>query len=94
VVALAEHPEAGFAYAAMAVRGGATIFADPPMYGNIGTPMLMHTRATLREGTWGTDSAQEDWNLVERWLNAGVRYVAVHDAVTVDVWPSGQRRGG
>jgi hypothetical protein len=29
----------------------------------------------------------EDWELVNRWLNAGITYAHVRE-VTVDVWPS------
>ncbi len=61
--------------------------ADPPQAGQIGTPMIMHRREALEHGTWGPPSTVEDWELVERWMRAGLAYGRVHEA-TVDVWPS------
>jgi hypothetical protein len=87
--ALAEHPEAGFAYSKMMIHGR-EVFSDPPMFANIGTPMIMHRKSLLLVGAWGPDGMAEDWDLVNSWLKAGVRYAAV-DAVTVDVWPSAER---
>jgi hypothetical protein len=49
--------------------------------------MIMHRRSILEHGTWGPDSWTEDWDLIERWLDAGVKYVNVN-AETSDVWPS------
>ena len=60
---------------------------DPPGRGTIGTPMIMHRRGLLDVANWGIASPIEDWELVSRWLAAGVRYVSIPD-VTVDVWPS------
>jgi glycosyltransferase involved in cell wall biosynthesis len=55
--------------------------------GNVGTPMIAHRRETLGYGTWGPASQLEDWELIQKWLNAGVKHAYVdHD--TVDVWPS------
>lgn len=87
---LAAHPDAGFAYSLMASHQGgdpAVIGCDPPSFCNIGTPMIMHRRSLLDAGTWGPPSPAEDWELVERWLAAGVQY-AFADEATVDVWPS------
>lgn len=87
--ALAASPEADFAYSLMSSQG-AIIGSVPPSFCNIGTPMIMHRRETLRLGTWGPESAAEDWELVERWLHAGAKFAHVPD-VTVDVYPSGSR---
>jgi hypothetical protein len=54
--------------------------------------MIMHRREILAHGTWGPASFTEDWDLVERWLDAGVSYVSV-DAETSDAWPSLYRQG-
>jgi hypothetical protein len=60
---------------------------DQPSCGSIGTPMLMHRRSALEHGTWGPPSDFEDWDLVNRWVHAGLEYVKV-ERTTVDVWPS------
>lgn len=95
--ALDAHPEAGFAYSQMASRDGAgTVVAvigqSVPAHCQIGTPMVVHRRELLEYGTWGPDHPAEDWQLIERWLNAGIEYVYVPH-VTVDVWPSLYRGG-
>lgn len=87
--ALGSHPEADFAYSQMLSQGN-VIGVDPPVYCNIGTPMIMHRRGTLEMGTWERSMPSIDWDLVSRWLAAGARYVHV-PRVTVDVWPSGYR---
>lgn len=89
--ALDANPDAGFAYSLMESHsnsGLSTHIGYPqPACGQIGTPMIMHRREALEHGTWGPPSTIEDWQLVERWLAAGVGYVHVPE-VTVDVWPS------
>jgi glycosyltransferase involved in cell wall biosynthesis len=83
-------PEAGWAYSVMESHnssGATQIGFTPPSCGQIGTPMIMHRRETLQHGTWGPASSVEDWELVQRWMNAGVKHVH-YTGVTVDVWPS------
>lgn len=80
-----DDPGVDFAYSRMMFGGGA-IGVDPPLYGNIGTPMIMHRRELLSVANWGGDSACEDWELVRSWLTAGAKYVMV-PVVTVDVRP-------
>lgn len=88
---LMQHPEAGFVYSQMASRqpnGEIRIIGgDPPAACHIGSPMILHRREILEVATWGPDDPQEDWQLVERWLGAGVKY-AFLSAVTCDVWPA------
>ena len=90
--ALDETPHAGFAVSRMMSYNsqsgsGMVIGWGPLACGNVGTPMIMHRREILQYGTWGPPSRLEDWELVEKWLKAGVPYVNV-DAETADVWPS------
>jgi glycosyltransferase involved in cell wall biosynthesis len=89
---LSEDPSIGWAYSVMASHSNSGLFTHigehgPPQNGQIGTPMIMHRRETLEHGTWGPASSVEDWQLVERWLNAGITYGRVKEP-TVDVWPS------
>lgn len=88
--ALDAHPEAGWASSMMASHGpgGITeIGAGSPSCGNLGTPMIMHRREILEHGTWGPASSLEDWELVNRWIHAGIGHVKVSE-ITSDVWPS------
>lgn len=87
--ALDDDPEAGFAVSRMVAHHAhaVTVGWGPLAPGNVGSPMIMHRRWVLEHGTWGPASWKEDWELVERWLDAGVKYVNV-DAETSDVWPS------
>lgn len=91
--ALEADPGAGFAVSRMLSHGpesGTVIGWGPLACGNVGTPMIMHRRQILEHGTWGPPSPFEDWELVLRWLNAGIRHVNV-DAETSDVWPGRYR---
>jgi len=89
--ALIDHPEAGFAYSRMVSHNpsGDHVIGDcvPPVYGQLGSPMLMHRRDILQQAAWGEPDAAEDWKLVELWIAAGVQYIHVHED-TVDVYPS------
>jgi glycosyltransferase involved in cell wall biosynthesis len=89
--ALTDNPGAGFAYSWMLSHNpsGDHVIGDvvPPVYGNFGTPMMMHRRSVLRYAGWGEPDAAEDWKLIELWIASGVQYVPVKQA-TVDVYPS------
>ena len=87
--ALIGNPAADFAYSLMCSQG-AVVGQDPPVYCQIGTPMIMHRRGLLERGTWERSMPSIDWDLVSRWLAAGARYVHV-PVVTSDVWPSAYR---
>lgn len=92
--ALEEDPGAGFACSRMVTHrrsGDSVLGSNPPRYGDTGTPMLMHRRSVLEHGTWGPASACEDWDLVARWIAAGIAWVHV-PVTTVDVWPSDDRQ--
>jgi glycosyltransferase involved in cell wall biosynthesis len=81
----------GFAYSQMYCHdpsgAGDVVFSDPPRLGGIGSPMVVHRREILETATWGPDSATEDWDLVSKWMSAGIQYEAV-EQVTVDVYPA------
>lgn len=88
--ALEREPGAGFAYSRMTSHhpsGEVHIGSGQPYCGNIGTPMVMHRREILEVATWGHASSVEDWELIWRWIEAGITYVSVEQA-TVEVWPS------
>jgi len=94
LTALMKDPEAGFAVSRMVAHGGAheTVIGHGPLAaGNIGTPMIMHRKNLLDIAGWDEASWIEDWLLVTRWLDAGIKYASV-DAETSDVWPSGYRQ--
>lgn len=91
--ALLDQPEAGFAVSRMLSHHESDPSRDqvfgwgPLALGNVGTPMIMHRREILEHGTWGSASYTEDWDLVRRWLDAGVTCANV-SAETSDVYPS------
>jgi glycosyltransferase involved in cell wall biosynthesis len=90
--ALAAHPDAGFAYSRMVQHNpsGEHVIGDcvPPVYGQIGSPMVLHRRSILATAaSWGEPDAAEDWKMIELWLAAGVGFTHVPQD-TVDVWPS------
>ncbi len=88
VAALEENPGAGFAYP-QAQYGGGIIGCDPPMYCNIGTPQMFHRREILAAATWEQSLPSIDWDLVDRWMGAGIGWVFVRQ-VTCEIWPSAQ----
>lgn len=89
--ALETEPSADWAYSLMESHSNSElathIGTDPPQMGQIGTPMIMHRREALEHGTWGPPSSVEDWELVQRWKQAGLSYRFV-PVPTADVWPS------
>jgi hypothetical protein len=93
------HPDAGFAVSRMLSYGPGgsepvVVGAGPLACGQVGTPMIMHRRELTDDvATWGPSSQFEDWELVERWVSAGVPYVRV-DAETCEAWPSLWRGDG
>jgi glycosyltransferase involved in cell wall biosynthesis len=80
---------AGFAYGQMAVNfssgSQAVIGGDTPAYCHIDTSMIVHRRELLDVATWRVGYPTIDWDLVERWMAAGVRWVHVPE-VTVDYY--------
>jgi glycosyltransferase involved in cell wall biosynthesis len=85
VAALEADPAAGFAYALMVLHcaGGMTIGEDPPRHGQIDTSMIVHRRGLLDVATWTQSYPTIDWDLVYRWMTAGVRWARVPE-VTAD----------
>lgn len=94
VQALKDNPDAGFAYTRTFMHiqgrfGGETpqafyeIGTDPPQYGQIDTSGIVHRRDILNIATWEPSLPTIDWDLVHRWMRAGVTWVYVPE-VTVD----------
>ena len=64
------------------------IGANDPYADGIGTPMIMHRASLTRDvARWGRPSSFEDWEMIARWLDAGVKWVAMNEQ-TVDVYYS------
>ena len=80
VAGLEADPGAGFAYSLIQMhRGGSpwyVVGGDPPFCGGIDTSALMHRRDLVKTATWRDEGQQtNEWDLVERWMAAGVRWV-------------------
>jgi glycosyltransferase involved in cell wall biosynthesis len=74
--ALTGQPDAGFAYSLMVLHcAGNVIIGNPiPGYGQIDTSMLLHRRSILDTATWTQSLPTIDWDLVDRWMQAGIRW--------------------
>ncbi len=72
--ALADQPLSGYAYSRMVLHcaGGAVIGQPVPRYGQIDTSMILHRRSILDTATWTQSLPTIDWDLVERWMQAGI----------------------
>lgn len=93
--ALLADPLAGFAVPRMIAHtrfGQARIGDGALAHGRVGTSMIAHWREILDTATWEDETMAPDWDLVRRWLDAGIRYASV-DAVTVDYYPDGGLNG-
>jgi Glycosyl transferase family 2 len=88
--ALDADPGAGFAVSRMMCHypGGKRVTGWGRLEcGNVGSPMIMHWKEITAHGTWRNAGLFEDWDLIQQWLDAGIRYTSVN-AETSDVWPS------
>lgn len=97
VQALAERPDADFAYSQMQCHPhGYVVGSPPPAYGQLDSSLLMHRRGLPgRLGCWpppgqavGWDQHAPDWGAVAQWLVGGARWVHVPE-VTVDYYFAG-----
>lgn len=91
VAALLADPLTGFAVPRMIAHtrsGDARIGDGALARGRVTTSMIVHWREILDTGTWQDVPAAPDWDLVRRWLDAGIGY-ASPDAVSVDYYPAG-----
>ncbi len=72
--ALNQQPFSGYAYAQMILHcaGGVVIGQTVPSYGQIDTSMILHRRSILDTATWTQSLPTIDWDLVERWMQAGI----------------------
>jgi hypothetical protein len=69
-------PQAQFAYSCILIHepgGDLASGAEPPSHGQVSTSSILHRKELLSVATW-RDEGQEtvDWDLVERWMAAGV----------------------
>jgi glycosyltransferase involved in cell wall biosynthesis len=90
--ALRDHPGTGFAYTWAQFHGPAgqwLVGSDPPVYGGIDTSVLVHRKElTDQIATWRDDGPHQvtiDWDLVERWLAAGITWTAI-PSTTIDYY--------
>jgi glycosyltransferase involved in cell wall biosynthesis len=90
VAALKHDPGAGFAYSLILMNGHGPPYivgADPPFCGGIDTSAIMHRRALLQTATWRDEGWHPtvEWDLVERWMAAGVTWV-LDGEITADYY--------
>lgn len=71
--ALEAAPGAGFAYSRMDL-GDQVLGSQFPAAGNIGTPMVLHRRKLAQIASW-IDGPSEDWEMIRKWIDAGIRWV-------------------
>ena len=87
--ALEENPEAGFAYSQILMQGNGMSYVvgvPPPSYGQIDTSAIMHRREILNLAQWRDEGQPTiDWDITERWLQAGVGWAHVPE-VTADYY--------
>lgn len=86
--ALADNPDADFAYSKMFRHGlGDIIGGEPPRHGQVDSSIIMHRSDThLRFGWWPAPSRFDiDWQVVDQWVTNGARWVFVPE-VTVDYY--------
>jgi glycosyltransferase involved in cell wall biosynthesis len=91
-----DDPSVGFAYSAVLMHGYPppnNIAGDyPPRHAGISGSGIMHRRDILDVATWRDtgspliEAGRQDWDLVERWLEAGIGWAFCSD-VTVDWCP-------
>jgi glycosyltransferase involved in cell wall biosynthesis len=84
-----ERSGADFAYSQMRINHSGrseVIGQDPPIYGQIGVSFL-YRRSLLDLGTWRIGYPSIDWDLIERWMAVGARWVYVPE-VTIECYPS------
>jgi Glycosyl transferase family 2 len=77
---------AGFAYsrALCTGPGGCWIVGeDPPSAGQVDTSLIVHRRELLDVASWQPAEGPADWDLVSRWISAGVTWAHV-PVITLD----------
>lgn len=90
VDALTAKPDAGFAYSRVLMHIYSQeyeIGLDPPRYGQIDTSCIVHRKEILKQHTWQQSLPSIDWDLVERWMVAGIDWAFVPET-TVDYFRS------
>jgi glycosyltransferase involved in cell wall biosynthesis len=90
IVGRLEESGADFGYSRMQVRGSwgdprYIVGAEPPVYGQIDTSLIVHRRALLEVGTWEQSMPSIDWDLVARWITGGASWV-FYPHITADYY--------
>ena len=87
--AMEQNPGAGFGYTQILMHRpdhAYVVGAPPPVCGSIDTSAMFHRRSILEHGTWRDDGQSTiDWDLAERWMQAGVGWQFVPE-ITADYY--------
>jgi len=84
---LQRRPDAGFSYSRILIHepfGDWVSGAAPPAFAQVSTSSIMHRRELLSVANWRDDGQPTiDWDIVERWLAAGVAWGFCPDITSV-----------
>lgn len=87
LAAAIEREDVSFAYSQAACRNehGITwvIGCRRPVFGQVDTSLIVHRAALLETATWQPSGRPADWDLVDRWLQAGATWAHVPE-ITLD----------
>lgn len=79
--------DVSFAYSQAMCRNGNglcwVIGCSRPVFGQIDTSLILHKRDMLRIANWWPSGRPADWDLVDRWLQAGATWAHVPE-ITLD----------
>jgi glycosyltransferase involved in cell wall biosynthesis len=70
--------------------GGVPRGSGPPQHGLVDASSFLHRPEVLNMSTWRPDGYDGDWYLVQRWLDAGVKWHYLDDPSLIH---TGNRRG-
>lgn len=82
--------DVSFAYSKALCRNGKigktwVIGCGRPVFGQIDTSLIVHRAGLLATATWQPSGRPADWDLVDRWLGAGVTWAHVSE-ITLDYY--------
>jgi glycosyltransferase involved in cell wall biosynthesis len=80
---LFEDPLTDFAYGRVFIHAqGSAVGEDPPAYTQIDTSGMAHRRGVdTKFATWRTGEATIDWDIADRWMQAGARWAMCPDTI-------------